>query len=70
MPDSLEGTDGTIKEVIYTSAKDFALDISASLGVRYAGFGVKAAASLSMSAAYSISSKEVVLRSTHSIDGG
>jgi hypothetical protein len=40
------------------------------LAVKYAGFGIKAAASLSMDASYSIATDEVVLRSTHSIDGG
>lgn len=67
-PDTLEGTDGTISQKVYTSAKDFALDISASISASFSSWGVRGAASMSMDASYSIQSNEVVLRSTHKID--
>jgi len=69
-PHTFEGEDGKVKQSIYTSAKDFASDISYSIAGKYKGFGVKAAAKFSMDSSYSISTNEVVLKSSHKIDLG
>jgi len=54
-PESIEGQDGKITSKVITSAKDFAMDISANVAGKYdASFGPSVAASMSMSHAYSV----------------
>jgi hypothetical protein len=70
-PESIEGQDGKIRTTVITSAKDFALDISANIAGKYSfAFGPEVSASMSMSQSYSIQSNEVILRASHSIDLG
>lgn len=67
---SHEGQDGKISIKIIDSAEDLSSSIQTEIMANGEGYGVKAAASIGVSHSSSISSNQVILKASHSIDLG